>query len=40
MYRTQVVCLEVDGLYAFEGGQYGGEIGVAISGNHLHVSQR
>mgnify|MGYP004303695533 FL=1 len=26
MYRTQVVWLEADALYAFEGRQYGGEI--------------
>ena len=25
MYRTQVVWLEVDALYAFEGGGYGGD---------------
>ena len=31
LHRTQVVWLEADGLYAFEGGQYGGEIGLANS---------
>jgi len=29
MYRTQVVWLEVDALYAFKGGGFGEEVGLA-----------
>jgi hypothetical protein len=28
MYCTQAVWLEADALYAFEGGEFGGEIGI------------
>ena len=30
MYRTQVVWLEADALYAFEGGGFGEEVGISL----------
>ena len=37
MYRTQVVWLEVDALYAFEIRGFGQKIGLGISMEKVHV---